>query len=427
MKKVYDNIEEFKTDLNKEFSFRDICTLNSWIDEKEFVGQMVCCKFHKEKTPSMQVGDHFYRCYGCGKKGDIFNFAQNFNNYSFIEALNDIAASVGCEVQFKKSYNADAIAKKKRLLSYQWEQFKKDYLSECKTNRSLLAEGNRYFPFDVGYSKNENRVVLAFMKNGEPLGFTKRRLSQNENEPKWKHSIAEETLTHLVSQIFNIDSLKKFDYAYITEGPGDVAGMTRAGFQNTICCCGTSNISDKVLDRITAEGIKSLIIAPDGDDAGDKAKIKWIKEIFKYDYYLAINSFVMNLPKDSDPGECSKETLIEIESKKVKFEEYFLDHITDEDIIEMIKDKSFNKNPIIRKSIEKFALNNSLKYDEACFVTKNMVRNSLTENKEEDEYFYKLKSTAGIGDYGLKYDKIEGLTPERALKILKLKYSYKGE
>lgn len=65
MKKEYSSIDEFKKDLNKEYSFKDICIINSWIDENEFVGQMIKCKFHEEKTPSMQIGDHFFRCYGC--------------------------------------------------------------------------------------------------------------------------------------------------------------------------------------------------------------------------------------------------------------------------------------------------------------------------------------------------------------------------
>ena len=66
MKETYTSLQEFKNDLEKEYSFRDICEINSWIKPEEYQGQMIRCKFHHEKTASMQVGDHFFKCYGCG-------------------------------------------------------------------------------------------------------------------------------------------------------------------------------------------------------------------------------------------------------------------------------------------------------------------------------------------------------------------------
>lgn len=287
MKETYTSLQEFKNDLEKEYSFRDICEINSWIKPEEYQGQMIRCKFHHEKTASMQVGDHFFKCYGCGAKGDIFTFAERYNNYSFMEAVIEIANSVNVNIDISdKGFSSNEISRKRKMLKNEWDMYLKAFSEEVKTNKALANEARRFFPFDTGYDKKENRLVLAFMKNGEPLGFTKRTLVK-DLKPKWTHSIINLTLTAMVNQIFNIDSLKGNEdhkRAYLVEGPGDVANMVRSGFDRTICCCGTSNFSDKVLDRILAENISSLVFAPDGDEAGAKARVKWCREIIRYDY-----------------------------------------------------------------------------------------------------------------------------------------------
>ena len=424
MKKEYNSFESFKDDLNKEFTFKEIAVLCGWLTEEEVVGQLCKCKFHEERTGSMQIGDHFFKCWSakCGEKGDIFTFGEKIENCSFIEIANQIATNIGCHLKIKNGYASDEISKKKKEMSTLWEKYKKDYLDNCKTNPEMVKEGNRYFPFDVGYDKIENRVVLAFMKNGEPLGFTKRRIGDG-NTSKWKHSNIEHSLTGLVNQIFNIDSLRKFEKAYIVEGPGDVASMTRSGYINTICCCGTSNISEKVLQRLTAERIYCLTLVTDGDEPGIGARHVWCKEIIKFDYFLALNSFVGIIPYGKDPGSCNKEELDNMEETKLRLIDYFVQNITIDQIFEIFKDKGFNKNPIKKLLIAEFGNRESLDFEDAKAVIENRCHSKVLDSSEqEDLYICQLKSTAGIGDYGLRYDKIDSLTPERAMKILKLRY-----
>lgn len=46
-----------------------------------------CCPFHDEKTPSFYVyDDGRFKCFGCGKSGDVFQFVQWMENLSFREA-----------------------------------------------------------------------------------------------------------------------------------------------------------------------------------------------------------------------------------------------------------------------------------------------------------------------------------------------------
>ena len=52
---------------------------------KNFVG---LCPFHQEKTPSFSVNADLgiFKCFGCGKGGDIFTFTQEIEKVDFPEA-----------------------------------------------------------------------------------------------------------------------------------------------------------------------------------------------------------------------------------------------------------------------------------------------------------------------------------------------------
>jgi DNA primase len=44
--------------------------------KKKGANWMACCPFHQEKTPSFSVNQAkgFYKCFGCGKGGNVFTF-----------------------------------------------------------------------------------------------------------------------------------------------------------------------------------------------------------------------------------------------------------------------------------------------------------------------------------------------------------------
>ncbi|MBD2700105.1 hypothetical protein IC229_05630 [Spirosoma sp. BT702] len=52
-----------------------------------------CCPFHNEKTPSLNVNPRrqIYKCFGCGKAGDVFGFVMDLKRMSFSEAVQYVA------------------------------------------------------------------------------------------------------------------------------------------------------------------------------------------------------------------------------------------------------------------------------------------------------------------------------------------------
>jgi len=68
------------------------------------------CPFHSEKSPSFFVNPQLqrYRCFGCGAKGDVFEFLQQYEGMSFYEALQYLADEAGIELkQYTKTKEDD--------------------------------------------------------------------------------------------------------------------------------------------------------------------------------------------------------------------------------------------------------------------------------------------------------------------------------
>ncbi len=60
------------------------------------------CPFHNEKSPSFNVRptEQFFRCFGCGAKGDVFGFVQKMEKVEFPEAVRLLAERAGIPLEF---------------------------------------------------------------------------------------------------------------------------------------------------------------------------------------------------------------------------------------------------------------------------------------------------------------------------------------
>lgn len=110
-----------------------------------------CCPFHKEKTPSFTLNDQkgFYHCFGCGAHGDVISFLTEYENLSFMEAVEMLAGRAGMEVP-KSSPKAAARAKKAKSLYELFEataRFYQEELYGISGRQALLYLQNRGLGF----------------------------------------------------------------------------------------------------------------------------------------------------------------------------------------------------------------------------------------------------------------------------------------
>ena len=64
---------------------------------KNFFG---ICPFHDDHTPSMSVSEEkqIFTCFVCGASGNVFTFIKDYENISFLEAVNKVANFSGVSI-----------------------------------------------------------------------------------------------------------------------------------------------------------------------------------------------------------------------------------------------------------------------------------------------------------------------------------------
>ncbi|MDR1744752.1 MAG: DNA primase [Planctomycetota bacterium] len=93
------------------------------------------CPFHNEKTPSFNIrpADQFFRCFGCGAKGDVFRFVQMMEKVEFPEAVKILAERAGLPLEYDSPAAAREAGRNSRLkTSLLWCCSRAlDYFEEC--------------------------------------------------------------------------------------------------------------------------------------------------------------------------------------------------------------------------------------------------------------------------------------------------------
>ena len=60
-------------------------------------GNMVCCPFHADRTPSMKLNEDYFYCFGCGATGDVIDLVAKLFNLSSYDAAKKLADDFGID------------------------------------------------------------------------------------------------------------------------------------------------------------------------------------------------------------------------------------------------------------------------------------------------------------------------------------------
>ena len=307
------------------------------------------CPFHNEKTPSFSVtpSKQMYYCFGCGAGGNVYNFVMEYENYTFVEALQHLADRAGVQLpKIEYSREAKEKAEKRATLleinklaaSYFYYQLRREngsqayaYLinrgvSEDTIKKFGLGYSDKYSDdlykflksknysddllresglFNVDerhgmYDKFWNRVIFPIMDvNNRVIGFGGRVMG--DGKPKYLNS-PETKIFDKSRNLYglNIARTTRKNYLILCEGFMDVISMHQAGFTNAVASLGTALTSGhaSLLKRYTQE----VLLLYDSDDAGVRAALRAIPILRE----AGITSRVVSLKPHKDPDEFIK-------------------------------------------------------------------------------------------------------------------------
>ena len=275
------------------------------------------CPFHGEKTPSMMVSPELqiFKCFGCGKGGDIFRFHQDIEGIEFGPSLEALAERSGVKLE-KQAIDPSA---KKRKLLYEINDLATQYFHFLLTEHKVGKEALKYLKdkrkltdktiksFKIGYApeawdnlfeyltkkayepgeilsaglivpsrkssyidKFRGRVMFPFTGiDGKVVGFTGRALG--DAQPKYLNS-PETEVFYKSTFIFGLDKAKvalKKEGAVFAEGQMDVLTAHQNGMENVIATSGTSLTIGQL--KVLARYTQDVTFAFDSDLAGDSA------------------------------------------------------------------------------------------------------------------------------------------------------------
>jgi DNA primase len=136
--------------------------------------------------------------------------------------------------------------------------------------------------------------------SGQTVGFCGR--ATGNQEPKYRNSTGD-LLFQRNGVVFGLDqaaeAIRKQGTALLVEGPLDVIQLHQAGFTHAVACLGTS-VSELQLQLLRRQGMKHLLIALDGDSAGQAATERLIEQLQPQLVSGGLSVSVVQLPEGQD-------------------------------------------------------------------------------------------------------------------------------
>lgn len=306
------------------------------------------CPFHSEKTPSFSVNGslQIFKCFGCGKGGDVFNFLMELQGLSFFEALKSLAEQHGLEMpRSGKGPGADADSRKREALLRLHEVAQSFYVEQLRSQPG--AEALRYLrkrgfeqeelqEYGLGYAPSGNALLrhlrnrgfkrgevresglIAERENGAPydrfwdrvmfpihadsgklIAFGGRGL-QADRQPKYLNS-PETPIYRKNAVLYNLHrartTMRQSNLAVLVEGYMDVIGVWRAGIRNVVATCGTALTAQQI--RVMRRHSDTVVVNFDSDPAGQDAAERSVELLLRE----GLGVKVLELPDGMDPDE----------------------------------------------------------------------------------------------------------------------------
>ncbi len=105
------------------------------------------CPFHNEKTPSFHVDPEkgFYKCFGCGKAGDIISFVRETEQLNFTEAVEALGQRFGIVIEYEEGSGPTREDRSLRQELYDIHEQAADFYREAFRSAKPIGEYMRVY------------------------------------------------------------------------------------------------------------------------------------------------------------------------------------------------------------------------------------------------------------------------------------------
>lgn len=343
--------EDFINEVRNSVNIVDVISQYVSLEKKgkDYIG---LCPFHQEKTPSFTVNEEkqFFKCFGCGKGGNVYKFLMYKDNLTFPESVEQVANfayipmpsgysnhQTNSNLTPVMKINQDAAdfyhrvlvttragergmayAKKRELDKKTIDHFGIGYAPQQENLLLLYLRGKNYQDDDLVksglfiqsksgelYDRFRDRLMFPLSdESGRVIAFSGRRLSNDKTEAKYMNSPETEIFTKS-KLLFHFAEAKKAareeKHLVLYEGYMDVIAAYKAGVKSGIASMGTSLTDEQVY--MMRRNNRNIIINYDGDDPGVHAAERAV-QMFKQ--VGGFNIGVVVLPEGLDPDEYVK-------------------------------------------------------------------------------------------------------------------------
>lgn len=332
---------------------------------------MGLCPFHNERTPSFSVNKrkNFCYCFSCHKGGSPVNFIMEKEGISYHDALLQLAAKYGIEVNERELTDEERTRQNMRDamyvandwamqqmqsnlrntdegrdvgLSYFYQRgltdeainaFRLGYAIDRGDSLVKAAYGAGYdlqvlhslgllgkaHDSDRMYDRFRGRVIFPiFTTSGKVVAFGGRTLKGDK--AKYINS-PESEIYRKSNELYGLyqakNAIVKADKCFLVEGYMDVIGMWQSGMQNVVASSGTALTDGQIalIHRFTSK----VTLIYDGDNAGIKAALRGIDMLLSH----RLEVKVLLLPDGHDPDSFARENTPE------QFRKYVEENETD--------------------------------------------------------------------------------------------------
>ena len=266
---------------------------------------VACCPFHAEKTPSWKLdkrqGDWLWKCFGCGKGGDVVTFLELYDRLTTKQAIEVLAQAAGVNKEWHEHSKQvtdtfKPLVESKEKVTFtleQWSKFEAALTTAPAAVKWLIevrAVGEDTIKrLRLGYTQTYKGKLPQNVEHVRDKGWVMfPRIEHKKVVAVKLRSIEDKVFTQIANMesrsLFNVETIDPLEPVFVTEGELDACILEQAGYRAVSVPAAGTDLEPK--DKQALKLAECIYLAGDMDMTGTQYMQKLLREFGKNTYWL---------------------------------------------------------------------------------------------------------------------------------------------